>query len=98
MVFINRMVAEGLLILIQIYYILLIARIIMSWLSGPATSSNALQSVYRLVYGLTEPLLAPIRKVIPHLRMGMGYIDLSPLILLFLFRIAQRLIYQFLFY
>lgn len=94
---INRLVVSGLQFLIQIFYIVLFARIIMSWFMPAIAGSAGLQSVYRFVYGLTEPLLAPIRKIIPQVRMGAGYLDLSPLIALFLLRLAQQLIYQFLY-
>jgi len=93
---INRFVAEGLLFFIQIYYIILFARIILSWFMMGAGGSDTLSSIYRVIYGLTEPLLAPLRKVLPMIRMGMGYLDLSPIVLLILLSLLRRLIYQYL--
>jgi YggT family protein len=95
---INQMVAEGLLFLIQIFYIVLFARIILSWFMVGGGDNQALQSIYRIVYNLTEPLLAPIRKIIPGVRVGMGYLDLSPIILLILLRIVQQIIIRSLLY
>ncbi len=95
---INRFVAEGLLFFIQIYYIILFARIILSWFMMGAGGGSTLTSIYRVVYGLTEPLLAPIRKVLPMVRMGMGYLDLSPIILLILLRVLQQIIYRYIYF
>ncbi|OPL10466.1 MAG: hypothetical protein AVO34_03810 [Firmicutes bacterium ML8_F2] len=90
-----RILAEGLLVFIQIYYFVLLARIIMSWFMFGAGGNPTLSSIYRVVYGLTEPLLAPIRRIIPSPRLGMGYLDLSPIILLILLRLAQQLIIRY---
>lgn len=92
---INRFVAEGLLFFVQIYYIIVFARIILSWFMMGAGGNDALSSIYQVVYGLTEPLLAPLRKVLPMIRIGMGYLDLSPLVLLILLSLLRRLIYQY---
>jgi len=91
---INELVVKGLYNIIQIYYIILFARIIMSWfmVSG---GSQPLSSIYRVIFGLTEPVLAPVRKVIPSVKLGMGYLDLSPLIVLVLLRIAQQVIQRY---
>jgi len=90
-----RILAEGLLVFIQIYYFVLLARIIMSWFMFGAGGNPTLSSIYRVVYGLTEPLLVPIRRIIPSPRLGMGYLDLSPIILLILLRLAQQLIIRY---
>jgi YggT family protein len=66
--------------LIQIYSLLVIARMIMSWF--PVAPGSAWEPVYSFVYTLTEPPLAAIRSVVPPLRMGPGALDLSPLLLL----------------
>lgn len=92
---INRLVADGLLILVQIYYYIIFARIIMSWFITGAVGNQVFADIYRVVYILTEPLLAPLRKAIPMIRVGMGYLDLSPLILLILVRLVQQMIYRY---
>ncbi|MCI5065545.1 YggT family protein [bacterium] len=55
--------------------ILVIARVVISWLS--ADPSNRL---VQFIVGSTEPLLTPIRRRIPIIG---GGIDLSPIVLLF---------------
>jgi YggT family protein len=91
-------VAEGLLFFLQLYYIILFARIILSWFMMGPGGNPTLESVYRVVYILTEPLLAPIRKVIPQIRMGMGYLDLSPIILLIILRLVQQAVQRYIYF
>ncbi len=95
-----NILAEGLLIFFQVYYFILLGRIIMSFVmmsSGGGMGSGGnktVASIYRVLYGLTEPLLAPLRSVLPSVRMGMGSLDLSPIVLLILLRMLQQIIIQ----
>ncbi len=82
--------AEGLLFFINIYYFILLGRIIFSWFMMGGSGNPTLNSIYGVLYGLTEPVLAPLRKVLPTVRMGMGYLDLSPLVLLLLLGFIRR--------
>lgn len=79
-------------IFLQIYYFILLGRIILSFFQTALYGNQALAGIFRLFYGLTEPLLAPLRRVVPMVRLGMGYLDLSPIILLIILRILQQLI------
>lgn len=94
------LVADGLLFFINLYTFILFGRIIMSWfmMSSGGGGNDTVESIYRVLYGLTEPLLAPLRSVIPNIRMGMGYLDLSPIVLLILLRIARQVIYQYIYF
>jgi YggT family protein len=65
-------------ILLTIYWFVLFARIISSWF--PAPRSQAGRSIFELVHDLTEPILRPLRGVLPPLRLGMVGLDLSPII------------------
>ena len=38
--------------------------------------------IERVSIRVTEPVLGPLRRAIPPMRMGAGYIDLSPIIVL----------------
>ncbi len=94
-----RLVAEGLLFFFQIYSIVILARIILSWfMIGGAAINQTVSAIYQVVYGLTEPLLAPIRKVIPPIKMGMAYLDLSPFILLVLISLARQLVFRYIYF
>ncbi|SFU03054.1 YggT family protein [Halomonas saccharevitans] len=57
--------------LLKIYFFALIVMIILSWVAPQASHPGAL-----LVMQLVEPIMAPVRKVIPPL----GMIDLSPIV------------------
>lgn len=60
--------------LLQIYFLVLIGRIILSWF--PVQPGTTMASISGLFYELTEPVLGPLRRVIPPL----GMFDLSPLV------------------
>lgn len=68
--------------------VLMFARVILSWVK-PGGSNHPL---ILLIYRITEPLLAPIRSLLP----SMGGIDFSPVIVLFGIQIAERLLIQLL--
>lgn len=67
--------------LLDAYLIVLFARIILSWF--PISPDSGMASVYGFLYSLTEPVLGPIRRVIPPLGMGGMGLDLSPLVVFF---------------
>jgi YggT family protein len=57
--------------LLSIYLILIIARVVFSW--GQISYRNRLM---RFLFNVTEPLLGPLRRMLPPL----GWIDISPLV------------------
>ena len=59
--------------LIQMYTLLLIAVVLISWFPVPQDNT-----VVRTLRMLTEPLLAPVRRLLP----DMGGIDFSPVVVL----------------
>ena len=63
---------------IQAYVIVIFARVILSWF--PISPGTAMASIYRFLLTITEPVLGPVRRVVPPL----GAFDLSPLIVLLL--------------
>ncbi len=73
--------------LLDAYLIVMFARIILSWF--PINAGSGLASVYGFLYSLTEPVLGPIRRVIPPLGMGGMGLDLSPLVVFFGITILQ---------
>ena len=70
--------------------IVMFARIILSWF--PIEPGSGMAQVYGFLYAITEPVLGPIRRIIPPLGMGGMGLDLSPLIVFFGIQILQRLI------
>lgn len=65
---------------LQLYVLIVIARVIFSWVR--VTPGTPVASIYSVIYNLTEPVLGPLRRAIPPMRMGMAAIDLSPLIII----------------
>lgn len=90
--------AEIVLSFLQIYYYIIFGRIIMSWfMMGGGGGNPALITIYQFLYSVTEPLLVPLRSVLPSIKMGMGYLDLSPIVLLILVSIVRQIIYRYVF-
>jgi YggT family protein len=58
----------------SVYLLILILRAVMSWF--PYSSNSPIEPVRRLVFTLTEPVLAPFRRIIP----PVGMLDLSFLV------------------
>jgi len=66
--------------LVKIYFFALLAMIILSWVA-PGGNNPALF----LLYQITEPVMAPFRKILP----PMGGLDLSPILVFILINIIQ---------
>lgn len=64
--------------LIQVFMFVVLIRILMSWV--PPTPGTTYQQVYDAFDRVTEPVLAPIRAVLPPVRMGAMALDLSPIV------------------
>ena len=75
----------------------ILGRIILSWFQGSFYSSPFLYQIFRFCHILTEPLMAPLRRLIPPMRMGAGYMDLSPIILWMLLMVVRQLVVRFFF-
>ena len=68
-------------LLIKVLYFALLARVVLSWVNLSPTNPLVV-----IVHQITEPMLAPIRRVLPR----MGTLDLSPMVaLLVLFAIRS---------
>jgi YggT family protein len=75
---------------LQLYVIVLFARVILSWF--PISPGSAIEGISDVLVTLTEPVLGPLRRAIPPVRLGAMGLDLSPLIALFGVQIIQRII------
>jgi YggT family protein len=69
--------------LLNLYFIVLFARIILSWF--PLQPGTALASIASIIYQVTEPVMGPVRRIIP----TVGMIDISPIVVFFGLRILQ---------
>ena len=70
-------------ILFTLLWAAILGRVIISWIN--LSPDNP---IVVLLYGITEPILAPIRRVLP----SMGMIDLSPMVALIVMMIIQRVL------
>jgi YggT family protein len=70
--------------LIDLYSLVVLATVILSWI--PVDRRNPLVGI---LDALTEPVLQPIRRVLP----AMGGLDLSPMVLLIGLRVLRRLVF-----
>jgi len=65
--------------LLQAYLFVLFVRIILTWFPIDPWSKAA--RAYNLLAKVTDPVLIPLRRLIPPIRLGGTAIDLSPIIL-----------------
>lgn len=72
-------------LILQLYVLVLLARIVLSWF--PASGPGGLATVQRVLNTLTEPVLGPLRAVLPPVRLGQVGFDLSPLIVLLVLQV-----------
>jgi YggT family protein len=79
-----------LVLLLNLYALVVIVRIVMSWL--PVRPGSPWEPVYQVVYAVTEPPLAAIRSVIPPVRLGAGALDVAPMVLLLAIWIVTALL------
>ena len=68
---------------IQIYYYLILARVFISWIVR-----NPYNRLYHFLITITEPVLGPIRRILPPM-MGL---DFSPIIAFIILNLLARLI------
>ncbi|HEY0329739.1 MAG TPA: YggT family protein [Rhodopseudomonas sp.] len=86
-----RAILDIVLIVLDLYIWLLIASAILSWLIAfnvVNTRNQFVSSVSEFLYRITEPVLAPIRGIMPNL----GGLDISPIIVILLIMFLQRVI------
>jgi len=88
---IMRAVLDIVIIVLDLYVWLLIAAAILSWLIAfnvVNTRNQFVAAVAEFLYRITEPVLAPIRRLMPNL----GGLDISPIILILIIMFIQRVI------
>jgi len=72
-------------LLFTIFYFAILGRVILSWISPRGNDP-----VSPLLYQITEPILKPIRQVVPPL----GMFDLTPMIALILLTVIQGILFR----
>ena len=74
-------------ILFDLLSILILLRVVVSWYSPRPTNKLVV-----ILHRVTEPLLAPLRRIIPRV----GMLDFTPLVAIILIQLIYRLFYYLL--
>lgn len=69
--------------LFEVYSFILLARVLTSWFQV-----DPYNPVIRILYQLTEPLLAPIRRLLPQT----GMMDFSPIVAFIAIMVVERIV------
>jgi YggT family protein len=75
--------------------VLLIARAVLDWtatLAGPSAYGSVRSRLSAGVYAVTEPVLAPVRRIIPPLRLGGFAIDTAFIVVFLAIVVIRSLI------
>lgn len=72
-------------LLFSAYFVVLLARIILSWATMAWSPPPSVAPAVRIIYDLTEPVLGLFRRYIPPI----GGLDLSPLFVFIILRVLQ---------
>jgi YggT family protein len=86
-----RAILEVVLLALQLYTYLIVASAILSWLVAfnvVNVRNDVVRSIWTFLAAVTEPALRPIRNILPNL----GGVDISPIILLLLIFLVERVI------
>jgi YggT family protein len=87
---------DVILLVLQIYVWLLIAAAVLSWLVAfnvVNTRNQFVSTIGDFLYRITEPVLRPIRSVMPNL----GGIDISPVIVILIIFFLQSVILRYIY-
>jgi YggT family protein len=80
--------------ILEYYIYIVIAAAVASWLIALGvinTHNRGVARVVDILYRLTEPALRPIQRVLPNF----GGIDISPIVLFFIIKLIQKLLFTF---
>ncbi len=73
-------------LLLNLYLLAVLGRIILSWF--PVSPDSPVASISSFFYAITEPVLGPVRSVLP----SIGMFDLSPIVVIIGIRILIGLV------
>jgi len=73
---------------LTLYLIAIFGRIILSWF--PLDPNGVAATIAGFLYMITDPILGPLRRAIPPVRLGTMALDLTPIIVIFGISILQR--------
>ncbi|HCB34947.1 MAG TPA: hypothetical protein DEP66_00410 [Acidimicrobiaceae bacterium] len=74
--------------LCDLYTLAIFGRIIFSWI--PLSHDSPVAVVQRALTAVTEPVMGPLRRALPAVRMGHVGLDLSPILVLVLLQVVVK--------
>ena len=77
-------------VVVQLYAVVLLLRLLLSWFAVPTT--GLLAAVHKGLWAATEPMLVPIRSAVRPVQLGSTTVDLSPLLSLVALLLLSSLI------
>jgi YggT family protein len=84
------MSASGIVLaIVQALTFTILIRVVLSWFVM-SSRNEMLHTVYRVFYQITEPLLAPLRRIVP----PMGGFDLTPILAFFIIQMIGAILLQ----
>lgn len=75
--------------LFQFYSLLILIRVILSWLNLTSYRSSSSNTLVLILYRVTDPVLVPLQRIIPPIG---GAIDISPVVALILLQILRYIV------
>ena len=91
-----RALLDVILLALELYTYVVIAAVILSWLIAfnvINTYNGVVRSIVTAINALTEPVLRPIRQMLPNF----GGLDISPIVLFLAIYLIQRIILQYIY-
>ena len=76
--------------MLTLYYGILLLRVVSSWF--PISSQGTAASLVGFLLLVTDPILVPLRAVLPPVRLGSVGLDLSPLVAFFGLMFLQQIL------
>jgi len=77
-------------LLITLYVVVIVVRIVLTWF--PLDPDGGMATVAGFLFIITDPVLAPLRRALPPVRLGSVALDLSPILVLIGLQILQVVI------
>lgn len=74
-------------LILNVFLFALLGRIVLSWF--PPSGPGALDTIRMALFRITEPVLGPIRNLLPPVRLGGMGLDLSPLIVFLIIEVLS---------
>jgi YggT family protein len=91
-----RALLDVILLALDLYTYVVIAAVILSWLIAfnvVNTYNGVVRTIVTAVNALTEPVLRPIRRMLP----SFGGLDISPIVLFLIIFLIQRIIIDYIY-